>query len=77
MNSIETDNSPTVNHDYFNSSWSRLIKWIRVITVRCQSDPVNTKESVLLVCDNNEPYHTNKIKVQKGEEIEVLRNYAH
>jgi len=42
--------------------------------VRSQSDQVNTKESILPVCDK--PYHTNKRKVQKGEEIEVLRNCA-
>jgi len=35
--------------------------------VRWQPDLVNTKESVLPVCD--EPYYTNKGKQQKGEEI--------
>jgi len=42
--------------------------------VRWQSDQVNTKESVLPVGDK--PYHMNKRNVQKGEEIEVLLNYA-
>jgi len=37
--------------------------------VRCQSDLVNIKESVLPVCVK--PYNTNKRKVRKGEEIEV------
>jgi len=37
-------------------------------------DIVNTKESVLPVC--NTPYHTNTRIVQKGEEIVVVRNYA-
>jgi len=31
-------------------------------------------QSILPVCDK--PYHTNKRKVQKGEEYEVLRNCA-
>jgi len=43
-------------------------------TVRRQSDLVNTRESVHPVCD--QPYYTNKGKVQKGEKIEVFRNYA-
>ena len=42
--------------------------------VRLLSDIVNTKGSVLPVCDK--PYHTNKRKVRKGEEIEVFRNCA-
>jgi len=42
--------------------------------VRWHFDLVNTKESVLPVCDK--PKHTNKRKVQKGEEIEVMRNCA-
>jgi len=37
-------------------------------------DIVNTKESVLPVC--NKPYHTNTRIVQKGEEIVVVGNYA-
>jgi len=41
---------------------------------RWQSDLVYTKESVLPVCDK--PYHTNNWILQKGEEIEVLRNCA-
>ena len=40
--------------------------------VRWQSDLVKTKESVLPVC--SKLYYTNKRKVQKGEEIEVLQN---
>ena len=44
------------------------------MTVRWKSDLVNTKESVLPVCDI--PYQMNKGKVQKGEEIKVLRNCA-
>jgi len=55
-------------------SWSFLIQWIRVMIVRCQSYLENTKESALRVCDK--PYHTNKSKVQKAEEIEVLRNLS-
>ena len=39
-----------------------------------QFDLVNTKESILPVCDK--PDHKNKRKVQKWEEIEVLRNCA-
>jgi len=42
--------------------------------VRWHSGLVNTKESLLPVWDK--PYHTNKSKVQKEEEIEVLWNYA-
>jgi len=42
--------------------------------VRWQSDLVNTKESILPVWD--QPYHANKRNIQKGEEIEVLRNCA-
>ena len=40
---------------------------------RPQSDLVHTKESILPVCDK--PYHTNKRKLQKREDIEVLRNF--
>ena len=56
----------------YNSTWSILIQWIMDMIVRWHSGLVNTKESALPVCDK--PYHTNKRKVQKGEEIEVLRN---
>jgi len=52
----------------YNSTQSNLIQWIRV------SDLVNTKESVLPVC--NKPYHTNKRNIQKGEETKDMRNYA-
>ena len=41
--------------------------------VRRQSDLVNTKLSVIPLSDK--PYHTNKRKVQKREEIKALRNY--
>ena len=40
--------------------------------VRWHSDLVNTKESLLPVCDK--PYY--KGILQKGKEIEKLRNYA-
>jgi len=40
--------------------------------VTSQSDLVNTAESVLIVCVK--PNHTNKRKVRKEREIEVLRN---
>jgi len=45
------------------------------MTVRCQSDIVNTNKSALPVFDN--PYHTNKRKVQTSEEIDVLLNCAY
>ena len=32
---------------------------------------VNTQESVLTVCDK--PYHTNKGKIQQGEDIKVYK----
>jgi len=44
-----------------------------VMIVRRQSDLVNTKLSVIPLSDK--PYHTNKRKVQKREEIKALRNY--
>ena len=47
---------------------------MRGYIVRLHSDLVNTKESVLLVCDKH--YHINKGNIQKGGEIKVLRNYA-
>jgi len=46
----------------------------QVMIVGWQSDLVNTKESVLPVCDK--PFYMNKRKVQKGDEIEALRNCA-
>ena len=46
---------------------------LSVILVGVRGDR-NTKESVLPVCDK--PYLTNKRKIQKREEIEVLCNYA-
>jgi len=54
------------------SIWSILIQWIRVMVAGWYSDLVNTKESILLVCDK--PYYTNKRNVHKGDEIEVARN---
>jgi len=39
-----------------------------------QSDLVNLNEIVLRVLDKH--YHINKGKLQKGNEIEVLRNYV-
>jgi len=41
-----------------------------VMFIRWQYDPVNTKESVLHVCDI--PYYTNKWEVKKGEDIKVV-----
>ena len=38
-----------------------LMLWVRVLTIRLQSDIVNTKVSVLTVC--NKLNHTNKRKV--------------
>jgi len=38
----------------------------------CCVDLVNTKERVLPVCD--ETYHTNKGKLQKGKDVEVLHS---
>ena len=58
----------------YNGTLSVLIKWIWVMIVRWHFDLVNTKESVLPVCDK--PNHTNERMVQKGEEIEVMRNCA-
>jgi len=37
--------------------------------VRWQSDLVNTKESVLPVCD--QPYHTNKIYDRNGSRLKI------
>jgi len=47
---------------------------MRGYMVRLHSDLVNTKESVLLVCDKH--YDMNKGNIQKGDKIKVLRNYA-
>jgi len=58
----------------YNSTWSILTQWIRVMIVRWQSDLVNTKESERPDCDK--PYHSNKSKVQKGEEIVKFSSYA-
>jgi len=49
----------------FNSTWSILIHWIRVVIVRWQSDLVNTKKRMLPNCVK--PYHTNKRKKQNME----------
>jgi len=45
-----------------------------VMIVRWQSDLVDTKQSVLPVCDKT--YHMNKGILQKGDEIENLPNKA-
>jgi len=58
--------------DFYNSTWSILIQWIRFMIVWWQSDLVITKEGILPVCDK--PYHMNKRKVQKEEESAVLQN---
>ena len=39
----------------YNGSWSKLFQWISLYIVRWQTDLVNTKESLLPVCDK--PYH--------------------
>ena len=46
----------------------------RVMIVGWQSEPVNTNENVLTVC--NKAYHMNKWKVHLEEKIEVLRNFT-
>ena len=56
----------------YNSKWSILIQWTRVMIVRRQSDLEKQKESILSVADK--PYTLNKREVQKGEDIQVLRN---
>jgi len=43
--------------------------------VRRHSDKAIRKESVLPICDK--PYNTNKRKVQKREEVEVMRIRAY
>jgi len=66
------DSFPTVNHDH------------KFITVNDQLNPMNKSYDCLdnlkyrrsrtsCLC---EPYHTNKRKEQKGEEIEVMQNCA-
>jgi len=68
------DSSPTSIMIIYDSTWSILIQWIRVMIVGWHSDQVNTKESILPFCDK--PYHTNKRRVQIGEGIEALQNCA-
>jgi len=51
----------------YNSTWSILIQFIRVMIVRWRSNVVNTKESELPVCDKK--IRTNKRKVQKGRRL--------
>ena len=45
-------------------------QWIGVMIVKRQSDIVNTKESILPVCDK--PFHTKKRKVQKERSLPEL-----
>ena len=49
-----------------------FIQWIMVMIIRWQSDLVNSEESIR----PDKPYHTNKVILQKGEEIKNLQNYA-
>ena len=58
----------------YNSTWSILIPIDKDYIVRLQSDLVNTKASILPVCDK--PYHTKKGILQKWEELENLQNYV-
>ena len=53
-----------------NGTWSILIQWIRVTLY----DLVNTKESVLSVCEK--PYHMNNEIQRKWEEIKNSKNHA-
>ena len=63
----------SVNHD---NLYRKIVKFnpIEQGYMYVKTDLVNTKESVLPVCD--QPIHTNEINEQKEEEIESLRNYA-
>jgi len=49
-----------------------LIQWIWVMIVRWQSDLINAKEKAHLLFVTN--LNRNKRKVQKEEDIKVLRN---
>jgi len=53
----------------YNSTWSVVSNGLGYVFLRSQSDLVNTKEIALPV---PKPYLTNKIKIQKGEEIEIF-----
>jgi len=57
----------------YNSIWSILIQWIRVMIVRWQSDLLNTKE--IAVPDSDQPYHKIKENIPHWEELENLWNY--
>jgi len=59
----------------YNSTWSILIQWIRVMIVRWQSDQLKTKESIHFLFVIN-LITLMKEKYRKREEIEVLWNYA-
>jgi len=64
------DSPPTVNHNHlyqYTINFHPMDPMDQDYIVRCQSDQVNTKESVLPVCDY--PYHMNKRKVQKGRKL--------
>jgi len=54
----------------YNSTKSWLIIIGNGLECQVTNLTVNTKESVFPVC--NKPYHKNKRKLQKGEEVGVL-----
>jgi len=64
---------PTIVMIIYNSTWS-IIQRIWLMMVRRQSYLVNSKESVVHICDK--PYHTNNRKVHKVEAFEGLGNCA-
>jgi len=68
------DSSTTVNYDHLYQYMTSFNQMDNGYIVRGQSDLEYTKQSVIPVCD--QLYHTNKGKLQKMEEIDVLRNYA-
>ena len=57
----------------YNGWFSVLIQWIRAIMIRWQSDLLNKKERILLVCENLITITKNK-KWQEGEESWFMRN---
>jgi len=52
--------------NFYSMDCGYIVRWL--------SDLVNTKESILPVCDK--PYYTNNGISHKWEELENLRNYA-
>jgi len=56
----------------YNSTWSILIQWIRVI-LSGDNLTLQIQKSVLAVCDK--PYHTNKENTE-SRDIKDLQNYA-